>query len=116
MDAVTPQMTLVPPPPNPWWQEFDRALAHGLRQGWSALRAEDYAKEQAELRHPGGMMRDVAIPEPDPDPNEDLVGFEFAGIRVTGTASWNPAYVTVETPSGPSCRAAALVRARKLRA
>lgn len=48
------------------------------------------------------------------DPNEDLIGFEFAGIVVTATASWNPAYVLVETPKGPSCRLAALVRAVKL--
>lgn len=48
------------------------------------------------------------------DRNEDLIGFTFEGITVEGSAPWNDAYVLVSSPSGPSCRPAALVRARKL--
>jgi len=48
------------------------------------------------------------------DRNADLVGFAFEGITVEGSAPWNDAYVLVSSPQGPSCRPAALVRARKL--
>lgn len=52
-----------------------------------------------------------------PDLNADLLGFAFpvaGGVAtVTGTASWSPVYVTVDTPAGPSCRVAAQVRRRK---
>lgn len=46
--------------------------------------------------------------------DDPLIGFEFAGIRVTGYAPWNPGYVYVDTPDGPSCRPTSLVRARML--
>lgn len=49
-----------------------------------------------------------------PDPNADLIGLTYGdGITVTGTCEWNPAYVAVDTPRGPSCRVAAQVRGRK---
>lgn len=51
------------------------------------------------------------------DPNADLFGFSFPTDRgvatVTGTARWNPLYVTVNTPSGPTVRVAAQVRRRR---
>jgi len=51
------------------------------------------------------------------DPNADLIGLTFpvtdGTITVTGSAAWNPAYVYVETPAGPSVRVAAQVRRRK---
>lgn len=52
------------------------------------------------------------------DPNADLIGLRFPvdtggeGI-VTGTASWNEAYVTVATPTGATTRVASQVRRRK---
>jgi hypothetical protein len=52
-----------------------------------------------------------------PDPNADLIGTTFpvngGMVTVTGSCSWNPAYVAVDTPAGPSCRVAAQVRRRK---
>lgn len=55
--------------------------------------------------------------EPREDPNADLVGFEYQGIKVGATAPWNPAYVYVTLPDGgASVRPASLVRARKLAA
>lgn len=51
---------------------------------------------------------DMLAGEPDVDP---LVGFAFDGITVTGVAGWNPAYLLVDTPKGPSCRPRALVLA-----
>lgn len=52
-----------------------------------------------------------------PDPNADLIGLTWpvdgGAITVTGSAAWNPAYVLVDTPEGPSCRVAAQVRRRK---
>ena len=56
-----------------------------------------------------------------PDPNADLSGYVFPvempeGVvegTVTGSASWSPAYVVIETPLGPTVRVAAQVRRRK---
>jgi uncharacterized protein (DUF983 family) len=49
------------------------------------------------------------------DPNADLIGYVVGEMTVTETAPWNPAYVLVAggDPVRLSCRAAALVRARK---
>jgi hypothetical protein len=51
------------------------------------------------------------------DPNADLVGLTFPAdggvITVKGSAEWNPAYVAVDTPAGPSVRVASQVRRRK---
>lgn len=55
---------------------------------------------------------------PTPDPNADLLGYSFPvdtggeGV-VTGTCVWNDAYVTVDTPAGPTLRVAAQVRRSK---
>lgn len=56
-------------------------------------------------------------PMPTPTPNADLVGTTFpvdgGSLTVTGVAEWNPAYLCVDTPAGPSVRVAAQVRRRK---
>lgn len=45
------------------------------------------------------------------DPRADLIGREFAGIRVTGLPEWSEVYVEVELADGtPSVRRADQVR------
>ena len=53
-----------------------------------------------------------------PDPNADLIGLTFpvdsGGVgTVTGSASWDSAYVEVQTEAGPTVRVAAQVRRRR---
>lgn len=54
--SAQPYLAVVEGPPDEWWATFDRALAHALDQGWSPLRAEDYARARAEDEH-GPMPR-----------------------------------------------------------
>lgn len=69
---------------------------------------------------PGFCGRRPATPvqtTPD-DPNADLRGHRFpvdtgGEGTVIGSAPWNPAYVAVDTPAGPTVRVAAQVRRRK---
>lgn len=59
------------------------------------------------------------LADPSDDPNADLIGWRLetsAGeLVVTATSSWDRNYVLVDVGGRPSCRAAALVRARMLR-
>ena len=63
------------------------------------------------LKRPGP----AANPPMSPDPNADLIGHTFPVDRggVTGTASWDSAYVEVQTEAGPTVRVASQVRRRR---